>query len=237
MTEGTCRAGGITTDTVRAWRRRFLERRLDGLCDEPRPGVPRKITDADVERVIVKTLEETPEGGTVREIVIATVRSLLTTGVLIAAYYLLPLSSEFTPGTVIALVGGLVAVSLLLLWQARVVTRSPRPQLRAVEAVATALPLFLLLFAVVFYLLERSAPESSSEPLSRSDALYFTVTVFTTVGFGDISPRSEPARLLVTGQMTIDVVLIGVAAKLLVEAVQQGLRQRSRTGTEGENGG
>ncbi|MET9675962.1 IS630 family transposase [Streptomyces sp. NPDC006482] len=55
---------GITTDTVRAWRRRFLERRLDGLCDEPRPGVPRKITDADVERVIVKTLEETPKDAT-----------------------------------------------------------------------------------------------------------------------------------------------------------------------------
>lgn len=54
----------ITTDTVRTWRRRFLERRLDGLCDEPRPGVPRKITDADVERVIVKTLEETPKNAT-----------------------------------------------------------------------------------------------------------------------------------------------------------------------------
>ncbi|MER7111773.1 IS630 family transposase [Streptomyces sp. NPDC000229] len=55
---------GITTDTVRAWRRRFLERRLDGLCDEPRSGVPRKITDADVERVIIKTLEETPKDAT-----------------------------------------------------------------------------------------------------------------------------------------------------------------------------
>ncbi|WP_371593714.1 helix-turn-helix domain-containing protein [Streptomyces virginiae] len=47
--------------TVRAWRRRFLERRLDGLCDEPRPGVPRKITDADI-----KALEETPTNATHR---------------------------------------------------------------------------------------------------------------------------------------------------------------------------
>lgn len=54
----------ITTDTVRLWRRRFLERRLDGLCDEPRPGVPRKIADADVERVIVKALEEIPKDAT-----------------------------------------------------------------------------------------------------------------------------------------------------------------------------
>ncbi|MFC8015999.1 IS630 family transposase [Streptomyces cinereoruber] len=54
----------VTADTVRTWRRRFLERGLDRLCDDPRPGVPRKITDADVERVIVKTLEETPKNAT-----------------------------------------------------------------------------------------------------------------------------------------------------------------------------
>jgi transposase len=54
----------VTADMVRTWRRRFLERGLDGLSDEPRPGVPRKITDADVERVIVKTLEEKPKNAT-----------------------------------------------------------------------------------------------------------------------------------------------------------------------------
>lgn len=54
----------IAPDTVRTWRRRFLERDLEGLCDGPRPGVPRKITDADVERVIVKTLEERPKNAT-----------------------------------------------------------------------------------------------------------------------------------------------------------------------------
>ncbi|MEV0918453.1 helix-turn-helix domain-containing protein [Streptomyces sp. NPDC049967] len=42
----------VVPETVRTWRRRLLDRGLDGMCDEPRPGVPRKITDADVERVI-----------------------------------------------------------------------------------------------------------------------------------------------------------------------------------------
>ena len=46
------------------WRGRFARMGLDGLHDEPRPGQPRKITDADVERVIVKTLEETPANAT-----------------------------------------------------------------------------------------------------------------------------------------------------------------------------
>jgi transposase len=51
---------GLDPHTVGKWRRRFLEDRLDGLHDEPRPGAPRTISDNDVEAVIVKTLEETP---------------------------------------------------------------------------------------------------------------------------------------------------------------------------------
>src|SRR5882724_4024562 len=55
---------GISRTTVRKWRDRFLARRLDGLGDEPRPGVPRTISDAQVEEVVVRTLEEVPEGAT-----------------------------------------------------------------------------------------------------------------------------------------------------------------------------
>src|SRR3954466_5407089 len=52
---------GIAVSSVSKWRSRFAEHRLDGLTDEPRPGQPRKITDAKVEEVIVKTLETTPK--------------------------------------------------------------------------------------------------------------------------------------------------------------------------------
>jgi transposase len=55
---------GCNPNTVGKWRRRFVEAGIDGLHDEPRPGAPRKITDEDVERVIVKTLEETPRDAT-----------------------------------------------------------------------------------------------------------------------------------------------------------------------------
>jgi transposase len=53
---------GVSRKTVTRWRARFLRERLDGLHDEPRPGVPRTITDAQAEEVIVRTLEEVPEG-------------------------------------------------------------------------------------------------------------------------------------------------------------------------------
>ena len=54
---------GCNPVTVGKWRTRFADKRLDGLIDEPRPGQPRKITDEIVERVIVATLETTPEDG------------------------------------------------------------------------------------------------------------------------------------------------------------------------------
>ena len=53
-----------TNATVGKWRQRFIDRRLDGIYDEPRVGAPRTISDEDVETVIVKTLETTPAGET-----------------------------------------------------------------------------------------------------------------------------------------------------------------------------
>ena len=49
---------------VGKWRARFLQARLEGLYDEPRPGAPRKVSDAEVERVVIQTLENTPRGET-----------------------------------------------------------------------------------------------------------------------------------------------------------------------------
>ncbi|MFD5512848.1 potassium channel family protein [Streptomyces sp. NPDC127051] len=159
---------------------------------------------------------------------LAFVRSLVTAGVLVTLYYLLPLDSSFTPTTVVALAVGIAGVALLLAWHIRRIRQSPWPGLRAVEALAVIVPCLVLLFATAYLLMDHTASDSFSEELSRTDALYFAMTVFSTVGFGDITARSEPARLLTTGQMALNFLLIGVAARLLMNAVEESRRQHEQ---------
>src|SRR5882724_7655848 len=54
----------VSLPTAGKWRQRFLDQRLDGLLDEPRPGTPRKLSDAEVERVLARTLETQPQDST-----------------------------------------------------------------------------------------------------------------------------------------------------------------------------
>ncbi|OKK19830.1 hypothetical protein AMK16_15145 [Streptomyces sp. CB00455] len=162
-------------------------------------------------------------------------RALVSAGVLVAGYFLLPLDSVFTATTALALAGGIAVVALFLAWQIRQITRSPYPGLRAVEALAVTGPLVVLMFATAYWLMEHSASDSFSEALSRTDALYFAMTVFSTVGFGDITARSQPARLLITGQMTVNLLLVGVAVRLMVHAVQEGRRKRDQPTAGGDD--
>jgi voltage-gated potassium channel len=160
-----------------------------------------------------------------RPLVRAILRTLLTPTVLFLLYVLLPLHREFTVGTVAGLGACVVAMALLVALQVRAILRSPHPAFRAVEATALSLPLFLLLFAVTYTVLSGSYPNAFTEPLSKGDSLYFVVTVFATVGFGDISAVSDVARVLVTAQMIGDLVLIGLVLRVFITAVDRGRRR------------
>ena len=115
----------------------------------------------------------------------------------------------------------LVVVVLAVLWQIRAVMHSPHPWLRAVQGAALGVTLLILPFATAYASISAADPATFTQPMTRLDAFYFTVTVFATVGFGDIAPVSEPARLLVTVQMLADLVLIGMIVKVLVGAAQR----------------
>jgi ion channel len=158
-------------------------------------------------------------------VVRALLRALASTAALVALYYLLPLDHSTRWLAITILVIGLVALIGLIALQVRTITASPFPGLRAVEALATSLPLFLLLFASTYVVMGTIAAGSFNQPMTRTNALYFTVTVFATVGFGDITAQTETARLLVTGQMIIDLIILGIGARVILGAVQRG-RQR-----------
>lgn len=160
-----------------------------------------------------------------RDIVRSVLRAVAAIVVLTTIYFLLPLDRVSLWLAITILVIGLVALIVLVAHQVLSVMSSSRPVLRAIESLAVSVPLFLLLFASSYVVMESVAAQSFSQPLTHTDALYFTVTVFATVGFGDITPTTETARLVVTGQMIADLVIIGIAIKAIGGAVQ---RRRQR---------
>jgi voltage-gated potassium channel len=147
-------------------------------------------------------------------------RSLAATIVLAALYYLLPLDHLASVPLAVILVVGLLILIAIGAWQLRAVLQARYPALRAAEALSSTVPLFLLLFASAYFAMERATPGSFNHPLTRTDALYFTVTTFSTVGYGDITAVSQSARLMVTAQMILDLLALGLGIRVFIGAVQ-----------------
>lgn len=163
-----------------------------------------------------------PEAVPRLRVLLVAVRALLVTTGIVVLYYLIPLRTTIDLGTLIRLLLGLAALAVLIAWQLRAIVRSPHPALRAVETIAVAIPVFLLMFAATYSLMSQSQPTTFTQPLSRTDALYFAVTVFATVGFGDIAAVSTAARVVVTLQMIADLVLLGLVLRAILDAVERG---------------
>jgi voltage-gated potassium channel len=164
-----------------------------------------------------------------RRVALALLRASLTATVLVALYYTVPVGGAMDAPTVALLLGGLLLFAVVISWQIRAILESRYPGLRAVEALASAIPLFLLLFALVYFKLADLQAQAFSEPLNRTDALYFTITVFSTVGFGDITPETQPARIVTMVQMLGDLVVVGLVLQVMLGAVKAGRQRRDAT--------
>ena len=119
-----------------------------------------------------------------------------------------------------------------MVWEVRAIAGSRYPGLRAAGALGLILPLYLVLFASTYFVMERASAASFTQPLTRTDALYFAVTVFSTVGFGDITARSETARVVLIVQMLADLALLGAGIRVLLGAVQHGREQSPDKGDD-----
>jgi voltage-gated potassium channel len=147
--------------------------------------------------------------------------------VLILVYYLVPagvVPPHHSGADAFLHLGiGTALFAAVLAWQARQIVGAELPELRAVQALGVVIPLFLVLFASFYLALSNSSPLTFSQRLDHTGAIYFTITVFSTVGFGDITPRTDVARIIVSIQMLLDLVIIGAVVRMLLNAAQAGL--------------
>ncbi len=107
------------------------------------------------------------------------------------------------------------------------------PRIQATEALLLLVAMFLAFFTVTYNAMSLAEPASFSENLDQFSAFYFTVTVLATVGFGDITPVTIPARSVAMVQMGFDIAFIAVAVRIVTGTANQALKNRS----EQANGG
>ena len=195
---------------------------LSGADSTP-PAVPLRLSDLDpVQR----------RDALVR----AAVTIVLAWALILGAYYLVPFSHLSGTRSVFRLVAVVALVGVVLALQIRRIANAELPELRAVEALAVVIIVFLAGFSIVYLNLAHGAPATFTQPLDHTKALYFTISVFSTVGFGDITPRTDTARLIVSAQMLLDLVIIGTVVRLIFNAARTRIAPgaaSARTGVDG----
>jgi len=155
-----------------------------------------------------------------RRILIATLRVLITAAiilVLLTPAPALPDGRLQTQLTVLAyLLVWAVVFFIVFGWQVRRVARAEHPQTSMVEALAIIFVLFLAVFAKIYHMLSLTYSASFTESLD----------FFATVGFGDITPVTQTARLITMIQIILDLVLLGVAVRVVSGAAGRGRRAK-----------
>ena len=155
------------------------------------------------------------------------------TGVVVAGsvlYALLPLrDGRWWIGALVGLVA-VVAVVPMTVRRLRSVRTSTHPLLAAAEAIALLLTMVVLGFSAIYLTIDRRAGQFDGID-TRLDAVYFTVTTLSTVGFGDVTATGQVARAFVIGQVLFDLTLFAVAIRVLADAAQ---RRRAEHRAAGE---
>ena len=154
------------------------------------------------------------------------VRTLLTVAILITVYAVMS-PSDLADGNVgVRLVGSLLVFAGVLALQVYAITRDPLPELRAGSS------MIVLMFAMTYATLASAHPEWFSQPLDKSSAIYFTITILGTVGFGDITAVSHTARWVVTAQIVVDLTLVVALGRVLFSAARAGRVRQERLASD-----
>lgn len=160
-----------------------------------------------------------------REVWLFLGRVLVGTVLIFGAYAMMPTGKDkqwwgAIPVTVLCL---FLFVAAFII-QIRRVPNAKYPIMRALETLVYSLLTFMVLFAAIAVQLDNITPGSYTEPLDKIAGFYFSVTTLATVGYGDITPVTNTARVVCTIQMLGNLVLLGVALRLLGHEVEGRVR-------------
>ncbi|MBU6245337.1 MAG: hypothetical protein KGP12_08995 [Actinomycetales bacterium] len=161
---------------------------------------------------------------------ITSVRVIVTALVVIAMMIPIGRMSYSRVQDQLVLIGFLVlwtAVFLVVFrWQIRRVRRARHPQAAMVEALAVIFVIFVCVFSKVYHLVSVTNPGAFTEQLDFFSSVYFSLTILATVGFGDITPVTVTARALTMLQMVLDLILLGVAVRVISGTASRTLERR-----------
>jgi len=164
-------------------------------------------------------------------------RIFVSVVLLFALYGALPAANRTGAGTLFELFVGLIIFGAVLGWQVLKIMGAEHPELRAAEALGVSVPVVLIVFSFTYLSLSHARPGSFSEPLNHVRAVYFVITVISTVGFGDITPKTNAAMIVVSFQIMLDLVLLVGIVRAVFFAAQVGVRRRQseREAARGES--
>jgi len=148
--------------------------------------------------------------------------SVLTIVVPLVVYFVLPLDREF--GELIAAVLVIVAASSLIplsIRQAQMVLVSTDPLFDAMRCIVSALMFLVIAFSSAYFVLAANYDDQIQGLHTKLDALYFTITILATVGFGDITATGQTARGIVSGQMVVNFAVLAVALRVITWALKE----------------
>jgi hypothetical protein len=170
-------------------------------------------------------LTDLPRAERRRAVALAIVKVFAVWVVVFGGYYLAPVSLLGARHAVLFLIVASALFGVVVAWQLYRIGHVKLPTVQAVQALGLLIPLFLVLFASFYLSLAVFSPRNFSQVLDHTASLYFTVTVFATVGFGDIVPLTPLARLVTAVQMLLDLVVLGAVVRIVVFAARRRIEE------------
>lgn len=147
---------------------------------------------------------------------------------LMGLYILLPTPQGEAPPW--ELIGAAVVVSVLYIlaaaWSVVAIHRASHPMRAGGMLLLIMITAMVIIFSLSYLALSADDPGNFTEPLDKIDALYFTMTILSTVGFGDITAVSSTARVAVVVQMVVAVTLLTVLGRVIIEVARRETRRR-----------